>query len=215
MELNQLGTLVLISLVGMVTPGPDIFFVTRLATKSRRHAYAAVCGITIGVTIWLTLTVFGATALLTAYPAILSTIQLVGGLWILWMGIQLLLSSRAQLRDGGVTVATNLDALVGTPRSCLRQGLFTNLSNPKIILYLAAIIAPFLPSAPSIGTALLVIVTLVTCTFGGFMLLATLISTNAMRVKLLKAGPWIDLGAGLFFIFAGCGLVFAGVTSFF
>ncbi|WP_327786234.1 LysE family translocator, partial [Corynebacterium belfantii] len=83
MGLSQLLTLVGLNVVGMLTPGPDIFLVTRIATKSRPHAYAAVAGIATGLLVWVTLTVFGATAVLTAYPSVLRGIQLVGGAWLL------------------------------------------------------------------------------------------------------------------------------------
>jgi len=42
---------------------------------------------------------------------------------------------------------------------------------------------------------------------------ATVISTNAVRRKLIAAGPWIDIGSGLFFIIAGVALVVAGVQQ--
>ncbi|CAB1042197.1 LysE family translocator [Corynebacterium diphtheriae] len=212
MGLSQLLTLVGLNVVGMLTPGPDIFLVTRIATKSRRHAYATVAGIATGLLVWVTLTVFGATAVLTAYPSVLSGIQLVGGAWLLWMGTKLVRVARRQ-RGEGVAVASTIDALLGTPAQCYRQGLATNLSNPKVVLYFAAIIAPFLPTNPSLLTALSVIVVIVLSNLVMFSLLATVISTNALRRAFLKAGPWIDLVAGCFFIIAGIGLIIAATRS--
>ena len=45
-------TLLLMNLVGVASPGPDIILVTRYATRSRRHAIAAAAGIQIGVLFW-------------------------------------------------------------------------------------------------------------------------------------------------------------------
>ena len=43
-----------------------------------------------------------------------------------------------------------------------------------------------------------------------FLVVATVISTNAVRRKLIAAGPWIDIGSGLFFIIAGIVLIISG-----
>ena len=87
------------------------------------------------------------------------------------------------------------------------------MSNPKIVLFLAALIAPLLPPSPSLGTALLVIVALWLPALLIFLLISVVVSTKRVRRKLLGAGPSIDIGAGAFFIAAGSGLVIRGVTG--
>lgn len=212
MTLSQLGTIIVLNFVGMATPGPDIFLITRLATRSRRHALASVLGISTGLIVWVTLTVLGAAALLSAYPQILGAIQLVGGLWILRMGYQMLRSGLHQFKYPGV-LAEEPDELFGTAWNCYRQGLITNLSNPKAVLYFAAIIAPLMPREPSLSTVVIIVAAIVLSAIAGFGALATLISTNRLRRKFLKAGPYIDFTAGVFFLIAGCGLVIAGGLS--
>ena len=47
--------LMIIHLVGLLSPGPDFFYVSRIsAMSSRREAIGGVIGITIGVLIWAT-----------------------------------------------------------------------------------------------------------------------------------------------------------------
>src|SRR5699024_12294792 len=48
-SLSSLATIVVLNLLGALSPGPDTILITRLATKSRRHAIAAVTGIQVGV----------------------------------------------------------------------------------------------------------------------------------------------------------------------
>lgn len=212
MTLSQLGTVMVLNFVGMATPGPDIFLITRLATRSRRHALASVFGIATGLIVWVTLTVLGAAALLSAYPQILGLVQLIGGAWILWMGYKMLRSALDQFKYPGV-LAEEPDELFGTAWNCYRQGLITNLSNPKVVLYFAAIIAPLMPREPSLGTVIAIVVAIVMSAIVGFGALAMLISTNRLRSKFLKAGPYIDFVAGIFFLIAGCGLVIAGALD--
>lgn len=212
MTLSQLGTIMVLNFVGMATPGPDIFLITRLATRSRRHALASVLGIATGLIVWVTLTVMGAAAVLSAYPQVLGFIQLIGGAWILWMGYGMLRSALHQFKYPGVVVEEP-DELFGTAWHCYRQGLITNLSNPKVVLYFAAIIAPLMPREPSLGTVVLIVAAIILSALVGFGALATLISTNRLRKKFLKAGPYIDFVAGVFFLIAGTGLVIAGIMD--
>ncbi len=211
-SLTQMGTLIMLNVIGMLTPGPDMFLLMRAAIRSRKHALASVAGISTGLILWVTLTVFGAAALLYTYPALLGVIQLVGGLWLIWMGRGMLLAARQQFhtRMEPVVDATQI---LGTPLGSYRQGVMTNLSNPKVVLYFSAIIAPLMPTNPSLGTAILIVVCVVASTFFGFSAVVYVLSTKTMREKFLKAGPVIDLIAGLFFIVAGTSLVVAGITE--
>lgn len=87
MSVSAFAALILMNLVGAVAPGPDIILVTRYATRSRRHAIAAATGVLVGVLFWCSLTVFGAAALLTAFPQVMSLIQVLGGCFLVFMGV--------------------------------------------------------------------------------------------------------------------------------
>ena len=199
----------MLNVIGMLTPGPDLFLVMRIAMRSRKHALATVLGVSTGLIVWVTLTVFGAAALLYAYPALLGVIQFVGGLWLIWMGRGMLLSARNQFRDRHNPII-NASLLLGTPRDSYRNGLITNLSNPKVVLYFSAIIAPLMPTNPSVVTAVTIVISIVASTMIGFSALVYLLSIQVMQQKFLKAGPFIDLAAGLFFVAAGASLAITG-----
>lgn len=209
MPLAQLGTLVLLNVAGMATPGPDLLLLTRMATRSRRHALASVTGISTGLVLWVSLTVFGAAALLIAYPVLESVIKLVGGVW---MGRGMILAARAQFRDR-MNADIDVNTIFGTPWKSYQQGLFTNLSNPKVVLYFAAIIAPLMPAHPTMGDAVLIVLSIVASTFLGFSTLAFLLSTKAMRKRFVSAGPYIDMGSGIFFVIAGASLAINGIAT--
>lgn len=212
MNLSQLGALILMNLVGVVTPGPDIFLVTRFATRSRRHALAGTAGILTGLLFWSTLTVAGAAALLTAYPALLGLIQILGGGWILWMGQGMLRGGIAQLRSRDRDFE-DVEAVFGTIWQSYRQGVATNLSNPKVVLFFGAMIAPLLPPNPGIWASVMAVLAIVISAGVLFAVISLVISTRRMRARLLGAGPWIDAAAGVFFLVAGTLLVGTGLLE--
>ena len=212
MSWSAFAFLIAMNMVGALAPGPDIVLVTRYATRSRKHAVAAVTGTQVGVLFWCTLTVFGAAALLTAFPGLLRFIQGIGGCFLIWMGLQNVRTGLAQRKQP----ALNLDEAVsrlGSVKQVFRTGLFPNLSNPKIVLYLAAMIAPLLPPHPPLWLAAGLVLSMGISSYLVFVTVATVISTNAIRRRLLAAGPIIDIASGCFFAVAGVGLIIAAITG--
>lgn len=208
----DLAAIVLLNLAGAATPGPDIVLLTRLATRSRKHAIAATLGIYLGAFFWITLTVLGAAALLNAFPWLLELIQVAGGAWIMFMGFT---TARQGWRDreNPPVDMDEAEERLGTTRDSFFKGLTTNLSNPKIVLFLAALVAPLLPPSPSIGTAAIVIFALWFTAFLLFIGFSMVVSTERVRRRLFSAGPYIDLGAGGFFIVAGTFLIVRGIVG--
>ena len=125
--------------------------------------------------------------------------------WCLWE--RALRSGIAQRANPPVDLE-DAAAQLGRLRTAFKVGLATNMSNPKIVLFLAAMIAPLLPASPPVWLA--IALTLSLSAFLFFLVVATVISTNAVRRKLIAAGPWIDIGSGLFFIIAGIVLIISG-----
>ena len=102
---------------------------------------------------------------------------------------------------------------MGRLRHTFRTGLATNLSNPKIVLFLSELIAPLLPASPSIGVAITLILAMGFSCYVMFVIIAFVVSTKAVRRKLLAAGPWIDIAAGSFFMIAGVALAITGLRD--
>ncbi|MDU0479371.1 LysE family translocator [Staphylococcus chromogenes] len=213
MNLAELGTILLLNLAGMLAPGPDVFLIMRTGAKSRRHALAVVAGISTGIVFWATLTVLGTSALFAANPSILGFIQFFGGMWLMWMGRGLLKSGLEQrlnrIRPGDV----GLKELVGTLAHNYRLGLMTNLSNPKAVLFFASIMSPFIPVGAPWTTSALIVVALALCTLAGFSGLALLVSADVIRRRIVHAGPWIDIVAGLLFVGVGLWMFVQGLFA--
>lgn len=200
MNWGNLAVMLGIHVAGMTTPGPDIFLVLRTATRSRKHALAAVAGIITGLTFWVALTVLGVAAVLASIPALLGAIQVIGGLWIAYMAWGMLRSGITgirELRAGAQPMP--LEKTLGPVSAAYRQGLLTNLSNPKVVLFMAAVLSQFMPVGAPIWVQLIYIGTIVGVAVLYFGAVAMLVSTDAMTRRLVRAGPWIDLVSGVIF----------------
>ena len=130
--------------VGMVAlayliPGPDMAVILRSATRGPRSGAAAAVGAQLGLCVHLVLAVAGLSVVLARYPQALTAIRVAGGLYLLYLGGRLVLPTLRRTRD--TRPAREVDV---STRSAFGQGLFTNLLNPKALLFFAAVLPQFL-----------------------------------------------------------------------
>lgn len=144
--------------VGLVTiaPGVDSALVLRTAALGRRRrAWGVVLGIQTGTLLWGTLTSLGLTALLTASRLAYDTLRWAGAAYLLWLGARMLhatLRRTADHTDDTQGQAPAPDNLAGG----WRQGVLTNLLNPKVGVFYVAVLPQFIPpGAPHLATGIL------------------------------------------------------------
>ncbi|MGW1895141.1 LysE family translocator [Streptomyces sp. NPDC002004] len=142
-----------------VTPGLDTALVLRTAALGhRRRAWGVVLGIQSGTLVWGVLTSLGVTGLLTASHLAYETLRWVGAAYLMWMGVRLLWAARRHRVDGHPTTTGSVtEAAPGTADESLlggwRQGLATNLLNPKMGAFYVAVLPQFIPAGASPLTA--------------------------------------------------------------
>ncbi len=117
-------TLALVHLLALMSPGPDFFFVTRTAmSQSRPKAMLGVLGIASGIFVWAGISILGLHILFETISWLQRVISIAGGLYLLWMGINLLKSS--------LSYETRNDELVGNSVSDMKSpflfGLLTEM----------------------------------------------------------------------------------------
>ena len=133
-----------VAIVIIVTPGPDMALITRNAlVHGRRAALFTALGIMVGLMVWTAASVVGLVALLATSAVAFTVVKLAGAGYLVYLGIRTVLS----LRDSpsGVS-ATPSAAPKGSP---FRQGLLTNLLNPKIAVLFTSLIPQFVSPGPS------------------------------------------------------------------
>ena len=194
-------TVAVLHIVALVTPGPDFFFVSQTAvSRSRKEAMMGVLGITGGVMVWSGVALLGLNLILEKMAWLHNIIMIGGGLYLCWMGYQML---RSALKKEKVTQELPAVELAHGGRSFLK-GLLTNLSNPKAIIYFGSVFSLFVSN--DVGSAerwgLFVMIALET--FAWFTIVASLFALLQMRRGYQRLAKWIDGVAGA--LFAGFGI---------
>lgn len=183
-------------LFALMTPGPDFFFISRTAlSRPRTEVLRGVAGISIGVAVWAALALMGLHLLMqTQYLQHLIT--LCGGLYLCWLGLQI-------LHTAYYAEATESAAKKNLSSSMFWQGFFVNLSNPKAVIYFASVFSLFVKDNPDSLKRIGLFTLVVTETFLWFILLAILFSRPMMRRIYARLARRIDILTGLLFIVFG------------
>ena len=126
-----------VALVLSVTPGPDMALVLRNSLRGGRPAaFRTILGVGVGLLGWAAATALGVAAVLAASSTVFTVLKIVGGAYLVFLGIQTLLALR---RGESRAVATT-----GPSGSPFRQGLVTNLLNPKLAVFFTTLLPQFI-----------------------------------------------------------------------
>ncbi|CAI1868401.1 threonine export protein RhtC [Serratia marcescens] len=198
-------TVALVHLIALMSPGPDFFFVSQTAaSRSRREAMMGVVGISLGIVVWAGVALMGLHLILQKMAWLHQIIMVGGGIYLCWMGWQLLRSARAQREQPAAEAQV---ALPKAGRSFIR-GFLTNLSNPKAVIYFGSVFSLFVGDSVGAGARWGLFLLIVAETFVWFSLVAVVFALPAMRRGYQRLAKWIDGVAGVLFTGFGLHLIF-------
>ena len=127
-----------------ITPGADMAMVSRsVFLGGRSAAFATTLGIGAGCLVWAIASAAGVAAVLAASETAYDTLRLVGAAYLVWLGVQSLWAAAR----GGRGQTPSQGGLTSAPRGLrrpFRQGLLTNLFNPKIALFYTTFLPQFI-----------------------------------------------------------------------
>ncbi|WP_312314646.1 threonine export protein RhtC [Atlantibacter sp.] len=194
-------TVAAVHLLALISPGPDFFFVSQTAvSRSRKEAMLGVLGITAGVMVWSGVALLGLHIILEKMAWLHNIIMVGGGLYLCWMGYQML---RGALKKKPAPAHEPQIELAHGGRSFLK-GLLTNLANPKAIVYFGSVFSLFVGDNVGSGERWGIFLLIALETFAWFTLVASLFALPTMRRGYQKMAKWIDGVAGT--LFAGFGI---------
>lgn len=194
----QLDTwlLYLITCCGIaVVPGPNALLVlTHGALHGRSKTLFTISGGVIGFVGVIALCVLGLGALLQASMLWLTVLKIVGGLYLIWLGVNL-------WRSEPITLANKDNSSSGS-WSLFYQGLLSAVSNPKALLLFTAFITPFIdPRGDLVAKAAILSLTYAVVEFGVELGVAS--AVHKVRPWLARTGRRFNQICGGFFVIFG------------
>ena len=146
-------TFIGLSVLLILTPGPNQALLTsRVLSGGRRAGFAAVRGLAGGMAVHIAAATVGLSALLASSAQLFAVVKLLGGLYLLYLGIAAILRARRPASPGDEPRRRG-----GSP---FREGLLSMTLNPKVGVYFVAVVPQFVAPGPgaSLRVALLLVV---------------------------------------------------------
>ena len=199
--------LALAHFVALLSPGPDFFLLVGYAVRYRMRGSTGLCvGIAVGNGLYILLAIIG-WGILRQLPLLFTIIELLGALYLLWIG-SLLIRSRPQTLTGADARST----CPGLGKRLL-LGLGSSLLNPKNALFYLALMTALL--GPS--------VTLLQQTMSGIwmtsvvlcwdLLIVMFIGLPQIQRRLTRGILWVERIAGGVLIIFGCAIALRFLQS--
>jgi RhtB (resistance to homoserine/threonine) family protein len=191
----------LIQFIALLSPGPDIALVLKNSVlHSRFVSFMAVLGISCGALFYAILSVSGFGYITSHYPHVFIGIKLSGALFLFYLGLS---SIRHYCKEKKRSEDSKLDKTLNqvlTAKKAFWQGLFTNLSNPKAIIYFVSVFSQFINKETTSLFIFGIVIEVFVLTLFYFALVANLFSFNKLKEQCLKKKHLIELITGVFFV---------------
>ncbi|PTQ75257.1 LysE family translocator [Celeribacter persicus] len=122
-----------------LAPGPDFAFILGQTLRGgKRAGFAAMFGIWIGAMVHVVMAAAGLSAILMTSAVAFSIVKWVGVAYLVWLGIQALRSDGSAFLSDKDVAGPRLN-----PWAIFRQGVFTDILNPKVALFFLAFLPQF------------------------------------------------------------------------
>ena len=171
-----------------LTPGVDTFLVIRNTSRGGfRDGVVSSLGICAGLFVHATVSALGISAVLLHSARAFQCLRLAGAAYLVWLGV---VSLRYALARRASSAPQGLMAAGGAfrPLRSLREGLLSNVLNPKAVIFYMAFLPQFIhPSRPALPQALL----LAACHFAIAMIWQCFLALVVNRARRALARPGI------------------------
>jgi homoserine/homoserine lactone efflux protein len=182
-----------------LTPGPNSLLVlTHGALHGHRRTLFTVSGGALGFVVLIALSMLGIGALLRTSAGALTVLKLLGGAYLVWLGIQLWRAPAIHLEANASTADVRSAAL-------FRQGLLTAVSNPKALLFYGAFLPQFIDPSRDLLLQFGVMATLFVAVEIAVEYLLALLA-HRIRALLERAGKSFNRACGGMFVAMGVAL---------
>lgn len=201
--IHNFGLFLLSAILLNLTPGPDTAYILgRSVAQGRTAGVASAFGITVGSLCHTCAAALGLSAFLATSAWAFGAVKMVGGAYLIFLGIKLILEEGEQFRMRAGFRHTSGGA-------AFRQGILTNILNPKVALFFLAFLPQFIDphSSAKIPAFLVLGLTFVTTGTTWCLMLAWFSSALSERLRNNRTiGQWLNRTVGSLFVFLGAKL---------
>ena len=190
--------------LAVITPGPNLLITVQTTVNhSRLSGMFIVFGSCTGTMIWAVVGFFGITYLFTVTPWIYVTLKIVGGSYLVYLGIKSVISLHRPNTRENEPQDQQQNLFIDW-----QKGLMTNLLNPKTAMFVTSIFASALPKEPSLLLGMLSVILMTSISLLWYSVVVFLFSSKKISSHYGRTQNWMQGFAGAAFIAFGTKLIF-------
>jgi len=204
--IHDFGLFLVAGILLNLTPGPDTLYILgRSVAQGREAGIASAFGISLGSIFHTCAAALGLSVILATSALAFVAIKVLGGAYLVFLGMKMILDRRREL-----TLPSNFRRR--TTLAAFRQGVLTNVLNPKVALFFLAFLPQFIDPASNMKIAAFITLGLTFVTTGTIwcFVLAWFASSFSKRLRNNDTiAQWLNRTAGTLFVFLGLRLATA------
>ena len=179
----------------LILPGPDFVGVVRSSmTRGTRAGLLTTLGVSIGLGMYATLSLLGLSAVLVKFQWLTWAVRVLGGAYLAWLGIRLLLAKPAAIGQPPQGLVRG---------NALLFGFIVTLTNPKAIVLFASVFATAVTASTPVWLMVLMIALVVASGLIWYSIVALFMSSAPVMRRFQHARHWIERIAGASFVLIG------------
>jgi len=194
-----------------ISPGPAFVVAVRNAMAyDRRAGIFTAFGLGLGVAVHVLVVLCGLAVLLQHYTFLFDVIRYAGAAYLIYIGGKAIFTKRKQAPSGEAAVEAAPQAretLSG--RKALSIGFFTNLLNPKAVIFFTAVFTQFIGPGTPLSVMALYGLTSVVIEIAWFSGVAVVLTDRRIKERFLGAVHWVERTCGGLMIGLGLKLAFS------
>ena len=209
MDITQWSQLILICILGAMSPGPSLAVILRNSISGSR-TQGIMCGIGhgFGITFYAVVAVSGLVTLINTIPHFFSFAQISGSIFLVWLGSKMIISFFKKDYDSNENIPTNNSAHQG-----FLEGFLIAIFNPKIAAWLLALFSQFIKPEALLAEQFILVSTVGVIDAAWYCLVAFLTSSGRLVKRLEHNASRIDLGMGILLIILAAGMLWRVITK--
>jgi len=135
----ELVGFLLVAALVIVTPGQDTALTIRnTLAGARRGGVATAAGVSAGQAVWTIATSVGLAAVVAASEPVFRAVKLAGAVYLVVLGVQSLRDALRRRTPASEPAEPRVE-----PTQAFRQGLLSNLGNPKMAVFFTSLLPQF------------------------------------------------------------------------
>ncbi|MEM8604176.1 MAG: LysE family translocator [Cyanobacteria bacterium P01_H01_bin.121] len=204
---QNLATFLVASFLLWITPGTDTMYIlARSIAQGRQAGVVSALGIGSGILVHTVFAAFGLSAIVATSAWAFTVIKLAGAAYLIYLGLQAWLKKSSSQAQAWSTPELNAFG----PWQIYRQGIITNVLNPKVAIFFLAFLPQFVDPTANLGALPFLVLGLLFVTGGTIwcLLLAGFAAIATAKIREQKQfSVWLERSTGCIYIALGLNLL--------